>query len=119
MMLGYALATLSILAPARIATALMVMGLPIVDVAWLIFSRWRRGVRPSQSGRDHLHFRLLDRGLSQRRIVLLYCGFSIFLGSLALLMPSARSKLLALIVMGILMVVILVWLSQTVSPDDR
>jgi UDP-GlcNAc:undecaprenyl-phosphate GlcNAc-1-phosphate transferase len=119
MTLGYALATLSILAPARIATALMVMAIPIVDVAWLIFSRWRRGVRPSQSGRDHLHFRLLDRGLSQRRIVLLYYGFSIFLGGLALLMPSARSKLLALVVMGVCMVVIMVWLSETTSSDDR
>ena len=118
MTLGYALATLSILAPARIATALMVMGLPIVDVAWLIFSRWRRGVRPSQPGRDHLHFRLLDRGVSQRRIVALYCGFSIFLGSLALLIPSPRFKLLALIVMGGVLAVTLVWLSRTSNLTD-
>jgi UDP-GlcNAc:undecaprenyl-phosphate GlcNAc-1-phosphate transferase len=112
MTLGYALATLSILAPARIATALLVMGIPIVDVAWLIVSRWRRGVHPSQSGRDHLHFRLLDRGLSQRQIVVLYCGFCAFLGSLALLMPSGLSKLLALVVMGTLTLMALVWLSR-------
>ena len=118
MTLGYALATLSILAPARIATALMVMGIPIVDVAWLIFSRWRRGVRPSQPGRDHLHFRLLDRGVSQRQIVALYCGFSVFLGSLALLIPSPRSKLLALIVMGGVLAVTLVWLSRTSNLAD-
>jgi UDP-GlcNAc:undecaprenyl-phosphate GlcNAc-1-phosphate transferase len=114
MTLGYALATLSILAPARIATALLVMGMPIIDVAWLIFSRWRRGVRPDSSGRDHLHFRLLDRGMSQRRIVALYYGFCAFFGALALLMPSGRPKLLALIVMGVLMTITLVWLSR---PD--
>jgi UDP-GlcNAc:undecaprenyl-phosphate GlcNAc-1-phosphate transferase len=112
MTLGYSLATLSILAPARIATALLVMGIPIIDVAWLIFSRWRRGVQPSKAGRDHLHFRLLDRGLSQRRIVILYYVFSAFLGSLALLMPSGLYKLMALLVMGILMVAALVWLSR-------
>ncbi len=117
MTLGYTLATLSILAPARIATALLVMGIPIVDVAWLIFSRWRRGVRPSQAGRDHLHFRLLDRGWSQRQIVGLYYGFSAFLGSLALLMPSGLYKLLALIVMTALMVAGLVWLSR--NPDGE
>ena len=112
MTLGYALATLSILAPARIATALLVMGIPILDVAWLIFSRWRRGVRPSQSGRDHLHFRLLDRGMSQRQIVALYYGFCAFFGSLALLMPSGRPKLMALVVMGVLVMVMLMWLSR-------
>ena len=88
------------------------MGIPIIDVAWLIFSRWRRGVRPSQAGRDHLHFRLLDRGLSQRQIVVLYYGFCALFGSLALLMPSGLPKLLALIVMGVLMAAILFWLSQ-------
>jgi UDP-GlcNAc:undecaprenyl-phosphate GlcNAc-1-phosphate transferase len=115
MTLGYALATLSILAPARIATALLVMGIPIIDVAWLILSRWWRGVRPSQAGRDHLHFRLLDRGLSQRWIVAMYYGFSVFSGVLALLMPSGLYKLLALIVVGVLMVVGLVWLSKSSS----
>jgi len=113
MTLGYTLATLSILAPARVATALLVMGIPIIDVAWLIFSRWRRGVRPSQAGRDHLHFRLLDRGLSQRQIVALYYGFCALFGSLALLMPSGRPKLLALILMGVLMAATLMWLSRT------
>jgi UDP-GlcNAc:undecaprenyl-phosphate GlcNAc-1-phosphate transferase len=118
MTLGYALATLAILAPARIATALLVMGIPIIDVAWLIVSRWRRGARPSQGGRDHLHFRLLDRGLSQRRIVLLYYGFCAFFGSLALLMPSGLYKLLALIVMAILMVAGLAWLSRSVDNNQ-
>jgi UDP-GlcNAc:undecaprenyl-phosphate GlcNAc-1-phosphate transferase len=118
MTLGYALATLSILAPARIATALLVMGIPIIDVAWLIVSRRRRGVRPSQAGRDHLHYRLLDMGLSQRQIVLLYYVFCAFFGSLALLMPSGLYKLMALIVLGILMLVTLVWLSGTLTDGE-
>ena len=116
MTLGYALATLSILAPARIATALLVMGLPIIDVAWLIVSRWRRGVGPTQAGRDHLHFRLLDIGLSQRQIVALYYSFCAFFGSLALLIPSGLYKLVALIVMGALTGGALVWLSRSERP---
>jgi UDP-GlcNAc:undecaprenyl-phosphate GlcNAc-1-phosphate transferase len=117
MTLGYALATLSILAPARIATALLVMGIPIIDVAWLIVSRWRRGLRPSQAGRDHLHFRLLDLGLSQRQIVGMYYGFCAFFGSLALLMPSGLYKLLALMVMSALTASALIWLSRTPSSN--
>jgi len=100
MVLGYALATLSILAPARIATALLVMGIPIVDVAWLIVSRWRRGESPACAGRDHLHHRLLDLGLDQRQIVALYYLFCLFFGGLALVVVSRLFKLIALLVLG-------------------
>jgi UDP-GlcNAc:undecaprenyl-phosphate GlcNAc-1-phosphate transferase len=100
MVLGYALATLSILAPARIATALLVMGVPIVDVAWLIINRWRRGESPAHSGRDHLHHRLLALGLRQRQIVLLYYLFCLFFGGLALMLSSRLFKLVALLVLS-------------------
>jgi UDP-GlcNAc:undecaprenyl-phosphate GlcNAc-1-phosphate transferase len=108
MMLGYALATLSILAPARIATALLVLGLPIIDVAWIIVNRWRRGTSAAQGGRDHLHYRLLELGLSQRQIVGLYYLFCLVFGVLALVVPSPFFKLVALAVLG-LGVLILLW----------
>jgi UDP-GlcNAc:undecaprenyl-phosphate GlcNAc-1-phosphate transferase len=100
MTLGYALATLSILAPARLATALLVMGVPIVDVAWLIINRWRRGESPAHGGRDHLHYRLLALGLGQRQIVLLYYLFCLFFGGLALMLPSRLFKLVALLLLS-------------------
>lgn len=118
MVLGYALATLSILAPARIATALLVLGIPIVDVAWLIVNRWRRGESPTHAGRDHLHYRLLDLGLNQRQIVLIYYLFCLFFGGLALLAPSRLFKLLALLVLGIGTLIALWWLSRNVV-DSR
>ncbi len=101
MTLGYALATLSILAPARIATALLVLGVPIIDVAWIIVSRWRRGTSATQGGRDHLHYRLLELGLSQRQIVGLYYLFCLLFGALALIGPSPLFKLIALAVLGL------------------
>ena len=70
--LGWALAALGIMAGAKVATVLLVMGLPILDVAWLIYNRWRRGGKPGFKGRDHLHHRLLDIGFTQRQIVLGY-----------------------------------------------
>jgi UDP-GlcNAc:undecaprenyl-phosphate GlcNAc-1-phosphate transferase len=113
MVLGYALATLSILAPARIATALLVMGVPIIDVAWLIVSRWRRGESPTHPGRDHLHHRLLALGLGQRQIVCLYYLLCLLFGGLALMAPSRLFKLIALLTLG-LGTLITVWrLSRT------
>jgi UDP-GlcNAc:undecaprenyl-phosphate GlcNAc-1-phosphate transferase len=111
MFLGFALASLSILAPAKVATALLVLGIPIVDVAWLTIQRWRRGA-PTQAGRDHLHYRLLDVGLSQRQIVLLYYTFCATFGLLALLIEVRLYKLLAIAVMGSLTLTLLWWLAR-------
>ena len=114
MVLGYALASLSILAPAKVATALLVLGIPIIDVAWLIVRRWRQG-DPTQAGRDHLHYRLLDLGLSQRQIVGLYYAFCALFGVLALLIADRVFKLVALTIMGIFTLTLLWRLAKAAS----
>ena len=112
MFLGFALASLSILAPAKVATALLVLGIPIIDVAWLTVRRWRRG-NPAQAGRDHLHYRLLEVGLSPRQIVLLYYLFCATFGVLALLIEDRLFKLVTLAIMGGLTLTLLWWLART------
>lgn len=107
--LGFAVAALGIIGGARVATVLMVLGLPIVDVAWLIWRRWRRGVSPGQGGRDHLHFRLLDRGFSQRQIVLGYYAFCAAFGALALSIGPRIYKAVALAVLAALVLAVLAW----------
>ena len=96
MVLGYALATLSILAPARVATALLVMALPIADTAWQIFDRYRHRRSIFKGDRGHLHFRLLELGWSPRLIVGFYWGFCAIFGTLSLLLASRMFKLIAL-----------------------
>jgi UDP-GlcNAc:undecaprenyl-phosphate GlcNAc-1-phosphate transferase len=85
--LGYALATLSILAPAKIATALLVLAVPILDVAWQIVARLRRGQSPFSGDRGHLHFRLSDGGLPTRTIVIGYYVVAALFGVVALFAP--------------------------------
>lgn len=101
LVLGFLLGVLSILGPARVAFALLVLGIPILDVAWQIFSRLRAGRSPFSADRTHLHHRLLDRGLSPRAIVLLYYAFSALSGFLALSLPLPLYKLIALFVIGV------------------
>lgn len=116
--LGFALAALGIIGGARMATVLMVLGLPIVDVAWLIWRRRRRGLSPGQGGRDHLHFRLLDLGLGQRAIVLGYYAFCAAFGLLALSIGPRIYKLLALLVLGGIVLAVLAWAErQDRRPD--
>ena len=108
--LGYALAALGLIAGGRTATVLMVMGLPIVDVAWQIFDRLRRRRSPVKGDRGHLHYRLLDLGLSKRCIVLLYWCFCALFGFLALI-AAPWQKLIALVGIGVIVVLVLVSLS--------
>lgn len=105
--LGFALGCLGIIGGAKMAAVLLVLAVPIIDVAWLIVSRLRRGKSPFQGGRDHLHFRLLDLGLSQRQIVGGYYLISILFGALALLIEARIYKLLALGALGLVTVVVL------------
>ena len=115
-LLGYCLATFSILAPAKVATALLVLGLPILDVAWLIVSRASRGQSPFKGNRDHLHHRLYDLGLSQRVIVLMFYGFSLIGGALAILLPVSVYQVYALVALSAIGLLGLWGLSR---PDVR
>jgi UDP-GlcNAc:undecaprenyl-phosphate GlcNAc-1-phosphate transferase len=117
-LLGWALASLSILAPAKVATALLVLGIPILDVVWLFVWRWRTKGSPYISGRDHLHFRLLDRGFSQRVIVLGYYAFCLIFGLLALVIASRIYKLMALVVLGVSTLALL-WQLAQVKDDAK
>jgi UDP-GlcNAc:undecaprenyl-phosphate GlcNAc-1-phosphate transferase len=112
MLLGFALASLSILAPAKVATALLVLGIPILDVVWLVIQRWRQRGNPTVAGRDHLHYRLLDLGFSQQQIVTLYYIFCAAFGLLALLIEDRLFKLVALAVMSGLTLALLGWLAK-------
>lgn len=118
MLLGFTLATLSILAPARYATALLVMAVPITDTAFLIIDRWRRGRSPLESDRGHLHYRLLDRGIPQRRIVFGYWLLAALFGGLSLVVGSF-AKLLFLIAVVAAVLIVLAWLSTRTAIEEH
>jgi UDP-GlcNAc:undecaprenyl-phosphate/decaprenyl-phosphate GlcNAc-1-phosphate transferase len=85
---GYTLAVLSILGSAKVAVALLVLGVPIIDTFWIIVGRVARGVSPFAPDRSHIHHRLLDLGLSHRNTVLVIYGICAALGVLALLVSE-------------------------------
>ena len=89
MFIGYTLAVLSILGSAKVAVALLVLGVPIIDAFWIIVRRISQRRSPFSPDRGHLHHRLLDVGLSHRQTVLLIYGICIGLGTLSLLLSGA------------------------------
>jgi UDP-GlcNAc:undecaprenyl-phosphate GlcNAc-1-phosphate transferase len=105
--LGYNLATLSILSPAKIATTLLVLAIPILDGLWRVIDRLRRGQSPFFGDRGHLHFRLADEGVPIRWIVLAYYGLSLSFGLVAIFAPGLL-KLAILLLLGALILALLV-----------
>ncbi len=109
--LGYTVASLGLVAGARVATVLLVLGLPILDVAWLIWWRWRHGKPLGQGDRNHLHYRLLDKGYSQRQIVIGYGAFTAFFGAISLITASTIVKVVALLTLFAVGAIIIWWAS--------
>jgi UDP-GlcNAc:undecaprenyl-phosphate GlcNAc-1-phosphate transferase len=86
--IGYSIAVLSILGSAKVAVALLVLGVPIIDTFWIIVRRLAQRRSPFSPDRSHIHHRMLDLGLSHRQTVLLIYGICIALGLLALLLSG-------------------------------
>ncbi len=100
--LGFLLGALSIIGGAKMATILLVMGLPLMDLIWQAVNRLLRGRNPMHGDRGHIHFRLLDIGFTQRQIVISYYLFCAFFGLLTLITSSQLFKFIALGVMLLL-----------------
>lgn len=100
--MGMTLGILAIFSGGKLATALLVLGLPILDAIWAALRRILRGRSPFTADRGHLHFLMLDVGLSQRQAVLLIYAFTIIFGSIALF-ASTRQKFYAILMLVFLL----------------
>lgn len=111
MFLGFALGVLSIISGGKIAIALLIMGIPILDVAWTIIRRLKAGHNPFRhADRQHLHFRLLDSGLGTKKTVLVYYLLAAIFGLSALFLQSV-GKLVSLSVLGLIMLALIIFFS--------
>lgn len=105
MFIGFMLGVLAIIGGGKLATALLVMAIPILDIIRVVYKRMRRGQPVFKGDREHLHFRLLDSGLSHRRAVLLLYFLAFLFGITTLFLQSIQ-KLYALLALVVLMAII-------------
>ena len=117
--LGYILGVSAIVGGAKLATVLLVLGVPILDVAWLIGARLRAGRSPAHGGRDHLHLRLRDLGFSTRQIVIFYYALSASFGVLGISGTAPRLKLLALALLALIVAGVIVYVSRRSAATAR
>lgn len=88
--IGFMLGVLAVISGGKLATALLVMAIPVFDLARVIVVRLHQGRSIFQGDREHLHFRLLDRGFSERQVVLSFYVLSAVFGASALFLQSGE-----------------------------
>jgi UDP-GlcNAc:undecaprenyl-phosphate GlcNAc-1-phosphate transferase len=96
MFLGYMLGIFAIISGAKLATAALVLGIPILDAFWVIGRRMLAGQSPMKADRRHLHHRFLNAGFSQQVTVLILYAISALFGMIAL-STGTQGKVQALI----------------------
>ncbi len=109
---GFMLGLLAIISGGKVATALLVMGIPILDVGWVIIRRvlWERKSL-SEGDRQHLHFRLLTAGFSEQKSVLLLWGLSALFGMTSLFLQT-RGKVYSLLIMLFVTIILALWVTR-------
>lgn len=108
--LGAMLGTVSLLGTMRsptfviMAVPLIIAAVPIIDTASAIIRRLKNHQPIQQADKKHLHHRLLNKGLSTRRSVLVVYGWTMLLGFGAFLMSKSYGPMV-FVVFGVLAVV--------------
>ena len=84
MFLGYALGVISIIGGAKIASTVLVLGVPVLDALFVVVQRSLAGRLPWRGGDNaHLIHRLYGVGFTQRKIALLVYAICALFGWLA------------------------------------
>ncbi len=108
---GYALAVLSVLGTAKLAVALLVLGVPIIDTFWIIIRRVSQGRSPFDADRGHFHHRLLDLGLTHRQAVLMIYAICIVLAVLSVVL-SGQGQISVFLIVVLLAGIVLYLLTR-------
>jgi UDP-N-acetylmuramyl pentapeptide phosphotransferase/UDP-N-acetylglucosamine-1-phosphate transferase len=125
LLLGFGLAGSGILGGAKLGTAILVLGVPIVDAVWVIFRRLTRGSRPTIGGdREHLPIKLHDLGLTTGQTVVVLYIVSAALGVIGLSLHtppevSSYEKLYALLAMVLVVLIVLAGVTVAVTRRRR
>jgi UDP-GlcNAc:undecaprenyl-phosphate GlcNAc-1-phosphate transferase len=112
MFLGFILAVLAIISGGKVATALLILGLPIIDLLWAVLRRILSGKSPFRPDKKHFHHELLNIGLSQKQTVLIIYTITASFGIFSLFARSA-GKLIALSILILIIVLSISYISSS------
>ena len=116
MFLGFALAAVSIISPAKGATVVaiiapvLVLGVPAFDAAFAMIRRRIRGQSIMKADGSHLHHQLTRIGMGQRRAALMLYGISGIMGIAAIVLTrDFYLEAIGLFLIAIVFIIVLIW----------
>lgn len=107
MFFGLMLGILTIMSGGKVATAFLVLGVPLIDAGIVVMRRMgkRASLFRGNARDEHLHHRLLAKGWTQRRIIALTALLGTSFGVTALFL-STKGKFAAAILLSAVMLVL-------------
>ncbi len=103
-LLGFMLGVVAIISGAKVATAVLVLGIPVFDAVIVIIRRLIAHERPWQADQRHLHHRLLKIGLSTPAVVIITNVVAVVFGILGLSSQQSSQKGLLTILLLLCMI---------------
>ncbi|OGW30073.1 MAG: hypothetical protein A2X59_13185 [Nitrospirae bacterium GWC2_42_7] len=107
---GFLLASVSIISSHK-ATAMATMmipvlafSMPVIDMLYAVLRRYYRGIPLGEADKEHIHHKLLDKGFSKKKVVLLLYSVNIIIMACILLIVTRQ---LNIEILGLLFFVIL------------
>jgi len=124
--LGFVLAVISIegmfksYTAISIAIPILALGLPVVDTLFAILRRMKNGKPIMAPDREHLHHRLMDMGLSQKKsvIVLYIASAALGLCAFVLIDMGALSAIILLLLISALFIIGLKYMANIANNTD-
>ena len=114
MFLGYIIAAVSVMGSMKTAAAavlvvpLVALAVPITDTFLAIIRRKSSGVPIFSPDKNHLHHRLLAKGLNQKQVVLIMYALTAFFSCVALLVIHLRT-LVGIAIVVIALILFILW----------
>lgn len=115
--MGFVMAALAIMAGTKIATALIVLAIPVADALWVLVERKRDGqglTKKDQLSR-HLHYKLRKIGWSDLKILLTYLIFLSVSLFLSLYFDQRFYKIVLLVGEWLLVFLFIGWVSRKLT----
>lgn len=112
------LSVVAILSSVKLATAILVMGVPMIDGIFTIIRRIATGHSPFWHDNKHLHHLLLRLGFGHRSIALFYWVISAILGLISLTL-SSQGKFFAIIMLIVVVTGVLLFLHLSLKNHEK
>lgn len=116
--IGFMLGVLAIISGSKLAIAFLVISLPALDIARVVYSRFRARQPIFLGDRRHMHYRLLDLGISEPMVVLIYYFLAALFGVLGLILQSGQKLTLVILAVAALLAIFF-WFPEVTKSNEK